>query len=121
MKIITDTKTVFYTKAFILYLFFFPSLLWAAVPEHATLTYNDYPSACLNCHSEEYTEMFHSTHYKWQGGGAVYGQPAGHPTGKAERGEFLLYQYPGKLGRLRYLPCRPGRKAGYARCINGKY
>ncbi len=39
---------------------------------HATLTWADYPSACLSCHNggeggNQYAEMFASTHYQWLG------------------------------------------------------
>jgi hypothetical protein len=39
---------------------------------HAALTYQDYPSNCLNCHDggiggSQYVDMFNSLHYKWMG------------------------------------------------------
>lgn len=37
------------------------------IGDHSSLTWNDYPSACLNCHQDEYSEMMGSTHYKWVG------------------------------------------------------
>lgn len=44
------------------------STIWAEnTPEHADLTWSDYPSTCLGCHEKEYTEVFYSTHYQWQG------------------------------------------------------
>lgn len=39
---------------------------------HSSLTWADYPTACLNCHNggeagNQYADMFASTHYQWQG------------------------------------------------------
>ena len=34
---------------------------------HANLSYQDYPANCLNCHTEQATEVHASTHYQWLG------------------------------------------------------
>ena len=38
-----------------------------ATGDHSTLTWSDYPSACVACHLNEFNEMAGSTHYKWVG------------------------------------------------------
>jgi len=57
-----------YAWVFLLNLTLSVSLSGAApIPEHADLTFSDYPAACLDCHEKEYTQMFNTTHYQWQG------------------------------------------------------
>lgn len=41
-------------------------------PNHSSLTYSDYPTACLGCHDggmagTQYGDMFNSVHYQWEG------------------------------------------------------
>lgn len=38
-----------------------------SIPEHAELTFSEYPANCLGCHSGEADDIYHSTHYRWQG------------------------------------------------------
>lgn len=56
------------------------------IPEHAGLTFNDYPNACLDCHEKEYTEMFNATHYQWQGEAPDMVNQPGIPQGKLFNG-----------------------------------
>ncbi|MHB8808445.1 MAG: MopE-related protein [Desulfobulbaceae bacterium] len=49
---------------------------------HANLTYKDYPTNCLSCHSTEATEMFGSTHYQWTGEAPDMVNQPGTPQGK---------------------------------------
>lgn len=81
------TKSIFCASAFAFCFILSPFFLRAAqISEHSTLIYNDYPSACLNCHEKEYTEMFHSTHYQWQGAAPDMENQPDSPQGKLFNG-----------------------------------
>lgn len=49
---------------------------------HAKLKYADYPGNCLNCHMDQATEMFNTTHYQWVGETPDMVNGNGQPQGK---------------------------------------
>ncbi|PLY00098.1 MAG: hypothetical protein C0622_09450 [Desulfuromonas sp.] len=55
-------------------------------PNHSSLTWADYPSACLGCHGTQYLEMANSTHYKWLGDTTEMANANGTIQGKLTNG-----------------------------------
>jgi len=49
---------------------------------HSSLTWADYPTACLGCHGTQYNEMANSTHYKWVGDTTEMANQNGTQQGK---------------------------------------
>lgn len=49
---------------------------------HAGLTFDSYPQNCLSCHYTEASEMFETTHYKWEGEAPDMVNSTGLPQGK---------------------------------------
>lgn len=50
--------------------------------DHADLTWVEYPSACLSCHSAEAGDMFGAVHYQWVGPTPDMTNQPGTPQGK---------------------------------------